>query len=367
MSLLLWLEVAGDMGIRRAVTKLIPEASDPRVVVHLASAMLLIVSLVLFALCWILAPFVADFFELGENGAWLFRVAVLDLPFNGLYLAYQGILQGHLLLGTLSKTLVVYSIAKLAGIASLLLLGMSVEAALIVNVLATVAALVYAFVKYPISIAFPAGPMRRTIIGIAIPIGIFGGTMQLLLWMHLWSLEGDIPCLGRDHRVLCGSLEPGSSADRRTLCSDRRRAGIGFTCSCPPGRRAGTAQHPGGMPLRLCAAASGMRAWCNRCNAHHGIRILRKLCGRRSVPGPVADGFLPVFPSGYAAAHDDRGRKVLPGHDWPDRAATGFLCPRRAAHTPIWSGGRRHRVCADPGNRYGWHRCSGSTTDSAPR
>ena len=190
MSLLLWLEVAGDMGIRRAMIKLIPEASEPDVIVRLASAMLVGVSLVLFALCWILAPFVADFFELGENGAWLFRVAVLDLPFNGLYLAYQGILQGRLLLGTLSMTLVVYSIAKFAGIASLLLIGMSVEAALIVNVLATVAALVYAFVKHPISISFPASAMRKAIIGIAIPIAIFGATMQLLLWIHLWSLKG---------------------------------------------------------------------------------------------------------------------------------------------------------------------------------
>lgn len=189
MSLLLWLEVAGDMGIRGAIIKLIPEVSEPEAVVRLASAMLLGVSLVLFVLCWILAPFVADSFDLGESGAWLFRIAVLDLPFNGLYLAYQGILQGRLLLGTLSKVLVVYSIAKFAGIASLLLIGMSVEAALLVNVLATIAALVYAFVKYPVSIAFPSGPLRRKIIEIAIPVGVFGITMQLLLWIHFWSLK----------------------------------------------------------------------------------------------------------------------------------------------------------------------------------
>ena len=76
MSLLLWLEVAGDMGIRGAIIKLIPEVSEPEAVVRLASAMLLGVSLVLFVLCWILAPFVADSFDLGESGAWLFRIAV---------------------------------------------------------------------------------------------------------------------------------------------------------------------------------------------------------------------------------------------------------------------------------------------------
>ncbi len=188
MSLLLWIEVVGDLGIQRATIKLIPESREPKAVAQTASALLLLVSIVLFIACWLGAPLVAAALDI-PDGARLFRIAVLDLPFNGLYLAYQGILQGHRQFGTLSITLILYSIVKLAGIAALLVIGLSVEAALIVNVLATVGALIYLFSRDRPRIGLPSRSLVTRMIRIAAPLSVFVVTMQFVLSAHLWALK----------------------------------------------------------------------------------------------------------------------------------------------------------------------------------
>lgn len=188
MSLLLWLEVASDAGIQRATIKLIPESSDADAVARASTVLLLGVSLALLAACWIAAPGVAAYFGL-ENGAWLFRLAILDLPFNGVYLACQGILQGRRQFATLSVTLVVYSAAKVGGIALLVMVGLSVEAALIVNVMATVAALAFLWFRGELRIARPDGKLLKQLSRIAAPLGVSVIAMQFLLSVHLWSLK----------------------------------------------------------------------------------------------------------------------------------------------------------------------------------
>ena len=188
MSLLLWIEVVGDLGIQRATIKLIPEASDPGSVAQTASALLLLVSVILFAACWVLAPMVASALDI-DDGARLFRIAVLDLPFNGLYLAYQGILQGHRQFGTMTITLILYSVVKLGGVAALLIIGLSVEAALIVNVLATVGALCYLFTRDRVRIGFPSRPLAIAMMRVAAPLSVFVVTMQFVLSAHLWALK----------------------------------------------------------------------------------------------------------------------------------------------------------------------------------
>ena len=188
MSLLLWIEVVGDLGIQRATIKMIPEESSASDVAKTSSALLLLVSFVLFGLCWIAAPWIATVFGL-EDGARLFRIAILDLPFNGLYLAYQGILQGHRRFGSLAVTLTLYSLVKLVGTAALLVIGLSVEAALIVNVLATVGALLFLFTQDRPRISLPSSAMAKKMLGIAAPLGVFVVTTQFVLSAHLWMLK----------------------------------------------------------------------------------------------------------------------------------------------------------------------------------
>lgn len=112
MSLLVWLESVGSAGVPGATTKLIPEHHEQAVLVERSAQMLLVLlSCVLFALCWALAPTLTRMFNLPQ-GVTLFRLAIVDLPFSGLYFAYQGILNGHRRFGMLSTGMLVYSLTK---------------------------------------------------------------------------------------------------------------------------------------------------------------------------------------------------------------------------------------------------------------
>lgn len=188
MSLLLWLEVASDFGIQRATIKLIPQSEDARSIARTSAACLLTFTIVLFIACWLVAPLIARSFEI-DNGAWLIRVAILDIPFNGMYVAYQGILQGHRRFGTVSVALILYSTAKVGGVLLLIMIGVSVQSALVVNVLATVAALLFLFSRYRPGIAFEGGAVIKSILRVAVPIGLYIVVNRFVLSSHLWSLK----------------------------------------------------------------------------------------------------------------------------------------------------------------------------------
>jgi stage V sporulation protein B len=142
----------------------------------------------LFALCWALAPLAARLFDIAD-GTLLFRLAVLDLPVNGLYLAYQGTLNGHRRFGTLSVAIVTYSLTKLIATILLIFLGLSVARALIANVLATVGALVYLVVRFPPVDWAPSIVLGRELVRIAVPMGLYLAALQILLSVDLWSLK----------------------------------------------------------------------------------------------------------------------------------------------------------------------------------
>ena len=188
MSLLLWLEVASDFGIQRATIKLIPQSDDARAIARTSTACLLVLTTVLFVAGWLVAPKIAQSFEI-DNGTWLFRVAILDIPFNGIYVAYQGIMQGHRRFGTVSLALILYSTAKVGGILLLVMIGVSVQSALIVNVLATVAALLFLFTRYRPGVAFEGSAVVKSIMRVAIPIGLYIVVNRFVLSAHLWSLK----------------------------------------------------------------------------------------------------------------------------------------------------------------------------------
>ena len=188
MSMLLWFEVLSGFGLPRAAARLIPESKDPDAVIQATLAMLLTAGCVLFVACWLCAPAIAELFEI-ENGAKYFRLAVIDLPFNGLYIAYQGMLMGQRRFAVFSAMFVVYSLTKVGGILVLLVIGLSIEAALIVNVLATVGALLYIFAKAPVRLAFPDRKLLRSMLRIAAPLAVFVVTMQFVLSAHLWILQ----------------------------------------------------------------------------------------------------------------------------------------------------------------------------------
>jgi stage V sporulation protein B len=189
MSVLLWIEMVGSLGLLGATARLIPQHEQQALLVEqTARAILVIVSFVLFALCWALAPLAARLFDIAD-GTLLFRLAILDLPVNGLYLAYQGTLNGHRRFGTLSVALVTYSLTKLIATVLLIFLGLSVARALIANVLATVGALVYLVVRFPPIDWAPSIALGRELVRIAVPMGLYLAALQVLLSVDLWSLK----------------------------------------------------------------------------------------------------------------------------------------------------------------------------------
>jgi O-antigen/teichoic acid export membrane protein len=189
LSVLTWIEMVATVGIPGATAKLIPEyGSQTPIVEQTARMLLLTVSVLLFCLCWLLAPAFAFLFDL-PSGTTLFRLAILDIPFSGIYFSYKGLLAGHRRFGTLSVSLILYSLTKLLGILVLLAVGLSVSGALLVNVLATVGALAYLTVKLPPTRARPSYSLMNTVLRVALPMGVYLVGSQVLLNVDLWSLK----------------------------------------------------------------------------------------------------------------------------------------------------------------------------------
>lgn len=189
LSVLVWIEMLMGSGILGATAKLIPQYGSEGAAVEEASRILLVImSLVLFFLCWITAPVFERLFDIA-GGATLFRLAILDIPFSGLYFAYQGVLHGQRRFGALSIGLIVYSISKLFAILFLSLWELSVAGALVANALATVAVLLYLTIRFPPLGNRPSLGVIKALLRVGFPIGLYLVTYQVLLSLDLWSLK----------------------------------------------------------------------------------------------------------------------------------------------------------------------------------
>jgi O-antigen/teichoic acid export membrane protein len=189
ISVLVWIETIGNAGIPTATVRLIPQYYEQAPTVEQSARVLLVLwSIVLFALAWILAPTLMRIFHLPQ-GVTLFRLAILDLPFSGLYCAYQGMFSGHRRFALLSTGMITYSLTKVGGLLVLYMLGLSVAGALLVNVLATVGVLVYMVSQAPPTMLRPAWTLMRELLHIGVPMGLYLVVSQVLLNLHLWFLQ----------------------------------------------------------------------------------------------------------------------------------------------------------------------------------
>lgn len=200
ISLLVWLEMVGAAGVPGALGKLIPDRhEDADLVEGSALFLLLPAALVLLAAGWLAAPAVARVFDL-RDGARLFRLAILDIPFAVLYAGYSGMLMGRRLFGLLSVSQTILGAAKLLGITALIVLGVSVERALIVNVAASCAALLVLVVRHRSPRLRSVERFVHPLVSIGIPIAVFAVALQVLTSIDLWSLgslwEGSDAVLG---------------------------------------------------------------------------------------------------------------------------------------------------------------------------
>jgi O-antigen/teichoic acid export membrane protein len=193
---LLATELISRIGVPQALSKLAAGSGGaaPRIEAT-GTTLSLLTSFAAFAAFWIASPWVARLLNV-PDGADLFRIAAIDLPFFAIYTALIHVLNGRRNFRGSALATMAYGITKVVGVAVMLAGDMaSIEAALVVNILASVVGLLAIL---PHSGAGPLRPTlgeRRPILILALPVALADLGMQTLLALDLWSLNalGQVP------------------------------------------------------------------------------------------------------------------------------------------------------------------------------
>jgi O-antigen/teichoic acid export membrane protein len=189
LSQVLWLEMVVTAGIPAATSKLIADGRhDPDDVERSARALLIGVSIVLFAVCWAAAPAAERVMHIAA-GASLLRLALFDLPFAALYASYEGVLYGHRRFAVLARAQVVYAVTRVCAVLALLIVGISVERSLLAIVLSSVVVCTVLLSWFPPRGMRPRGATMREIGRFAGPMALCLVGGQVLVIVDLWALQ----------------------------------------------------------------------------------------------------------------------------------------------------------------------------------
>jgi O-antigen/teichoic acid export membrane protein len=191
MSVLVWLEQSARRVVPAAAAKLIAEKPAALGNIAQSSVLLnLVLHAPLFAALWLTAPWLEVWFHI-ENGTYLFRLAALDLPLYGIYTALQGIYQGQRRFYRLGLSDLTYALAKLLGIILIVWLGVSIEAALIVNIAASVVGIAFLFTRTVFARSANLGVHTPIILAMAAPLVLYSVASELAL--DIWILKAITP------------------------------------------------------------------------------------------------------------------------------------------------------------------------------
>lgn len=189
MSFLVWFERIVGGGVPRGTTTLLSRAPEQRAVIEQSTRLLLaLLTLPVFVLAWISAPSLAAYLEM-PGAAGVMRVAALNLPVMALYFAYDSIFSGLRMFGAQSLLQILQSAAKLAGVAALLFIGLTVTNAFAAHVVATVIAVAWAALRYPVRRARASGAVMRELVLLALPLGGYLLALLVLMNLSLWQLQ----------------------------------------------------------------------------------------------------------------------------------------------------------------------------------
>lgn len=188
-SFLLSIELVGRLGLPQAVKKLVAE--KPAIMPDLEATGVTLAAIVfaaIFGAFWLAAPAIGALFHVAD-GARLFRIAALDIPFYGIYFMLIHILNGRRLFLQQCLTTIVYGLSKAVGILILVEIGPSIAGALIVNAIGSIIALAVAAgcvgrASFKLTLAH-----RRPIIALAVPVSFIALGTQILVAVDLWVLN----------------------------------------------------------------------------------------------------------------------------------------------------------------------------------
>jgi O-antigen/teichoic acid export membrane protein len=189
MAVLVWLEQSARMAVPSAATKLLAESgghAEP--VERSALALNLTLHALFFAALWFAAPLLASWFRI-EDGAFLIRIAAIDLPLYGLYTALQAVHQGHHRFLRIGMAEVVYALAKLLGVLVIVYLGISLVKALVVNALTTLVGIAFLLPRTRFWSKEDWLAFVRPIAVIAAPMGLHALALLLTASLDLWILQ----------------------------------------------------------------------------------------------------------------------------------------------------------------------------------
>jgi stage V sporulation protein B len=189
MSYLVWFERLVGGGIPRGTTTLLSRNPAQRAVVEQSTRHLLVLlSLPVFVLAWLLAPWLAQMLGI-PSGTTLIRVAALNLPAMALYFTYDSIFSGLRFFGLQSLLQILQSLAKILGVVLLLFVGVTVIGAFVAHLLATLVAVAWAARRLPIGGAPASLTVMREIITLAMPLGTYLIALLVLMNLSLWQLQ----------------------------------------------------------------------------------------------------------------------------------------------------------------------------------
>lgn len=195
-SLLVALELTGKLGIPQAAIRLAAERIGPALSLE-ATALTLGCGayLCLFAAVFAAAPALAQVLDI-PDGTRLFRIAALDIPFYGVFASLLSILNGRRAFMRESSVFAFYGVARTVAVLGLVWIGPSVEGALIVNIVVSVASALIAAAAVGPAVFRPTLVERRPILRLAVPVALLTAGTQLLPSLDLWVLSavgGDLP------------------------------------------------------------------------------------------------------------------------------------------------------------------------------
>ncbi len=148
---------------------------------------MLLLCLAGFAVLWLCAGWIAGWLGIPAHVA-LLRLAIIDVPCFGCYFLIAHILNGQRDFIGQSTGVCLYALTKIIGTALLLWLGLTIRAALVVNIAASLAGLLWVLLRAGFPGIALRGPAARTILSLAAPMAIIALAAQLMLGMDQWLI-----------------------------------------------------------------------------------------------------------------------------------------------------------------------------------
>jgi O-antigen/teichoic acid export membrane protein len=187
ISVVGWIEQVAQSTLAPAAAKMLPEGDENGRLAGTTFVLSCSLFTALFIATWLAAPLIARALSLAD-GVFLLRVAALDLLVFGAYVASRGICQGHRRFLALAVSESGYAAVKALGLFALLLMGLSVVGALLVNVVATVGGLLLLLPRVlPVVRHWGVGGARR-LLPLALRFGVYMLALQTVTGLDLWML-----------------------------------------------------------------------------------------------------------------------------------------------------------------------------------